>query len=179
MTRREQVLATRTRFVEDHKSRGLCIDCDNQPKEGRVRCEACLVRRGRSKTAQKATAIQEGFCAYCFKFPKLPHHRMCERCYCRSVSYSQFKTTTKWQELLDKFHTQNGKCAISGVQMTLGKDIELDHTIPTSQGGSLGVENTQWVLAVCNRMKDNLMPSEFFGLIEQIYFTMKERQSET
>lgn len=57
--------------------------------------------------------------------------------------------------------------------MTLGKDCELDHIVPSFRDGVNTVENTQWTLMVCNRMKDNLLEDEFFGLIEQIYHTMK------
>ncbi len=60
--------------------------------------------------------------------------------------------------------------------MTLGTDCDLDHIIPTSRDGENTLENTQRVLSVCNRMKDNLLEKEdFFPLIEKIYFAMKEK----
>ena len=74
-----------------------------------------------------------------------------------------------------KFEEQGGKCAISGIQMTMGKDAELDHIIPAFRGGQNALENIQWVLKVCNRMKDSMLEEEFFELIEKIYNSMKER----
>ncbi len=60
--------------------------------------------------------------------------------------------------------------------MILGKDCELDHIIPISKGGENTHDNTQWVLSICNRMKDNLLEKEeFFPLIERIYFAMREK----
>ena len=61
--------------------------------------------------------------------------------------------------------------------MSLGKNCELDHIVPISRGGSNTPDNTQWVLMVCNRMKDNLTEQEFFELVKKIYITM-ERERE-
>ena len=60
--------------------------------------------------------------------------------------------------------------------MTLGKNAELDHITPSSREGSDDPANTQWVLCVVNRMKDHMLESEFFGIVESLYLTMKGTQ---
>ena len=96
-------------------------------------------------------------------------------CYCRRVSYAHFATTTKWGELLAMWEAQGGKCALSGMTMTLGNDAELDHIIPLIRGGDNTLENTQWVLKSVNRMKGGLLESEMLALVESLYHHLKGR----
>ena len=44
-TGRRSRSAAKTRHREKHKALGLCLDCSNKAKDGRVRCEKCLKRR--------------------------------------------------------------------------------------------------------------------------------------
>lgn len=177
MTDKAKAREYKQKFIAKQREQGLCLECMNKVKEGCTRCQSCLDRRQRKNAEHKKQAAENGMCAACIYQPQIEGHRLCVKCYCRGVSYDRFNTSTHWQALLEKFAAQDGKCAISGVQMTLGKDCELDHIVPESRGGAKGIENTQWVLMVCNRMKDNLLEDEFFGLIEQIYHTMKGKRN--
>lgn len=177
MSTHKNSLQNKQAFIAKQKAAGLCLECINPVAGGRSRCDACLKRRNDKRVEQKAAAVAGGVCIYCFKHPAIIGHSHCRMCYCRRVSYSHFGTTTQWKSLLTLWDTQGGLCALSGAAMTLGVDAELDHIIPTSRGGSEGVENTQWVLMVCNRMKDNLTEGELFGLVERIYHTMKAKQN--
>ncbi len=104
-------------------------------------------------------------------------NQLCADCYFRKVSYAHFGTKNHWRQLKDLFESQNGRCALSGVSLTLGVDVELDHIKPSSREGTDSLDNVQWVLCVVNRMKDHMLESEFFGLVEKLYHTMKERNT--
>ena len=174
-TDKQKSLEAKRRFIAKQRQLGLCLECTNRVKSNCTRCERCLARRQQKSAQNKQEAVTGEMCAICLHEPKIQNHRLCKKCYCKSVSTGRFKTTKHWQTLLEKFEAQSGRCAISGVQMTLGRDCELDHIVPESRGGVNTVENTQWTLMVCNRMKDNLLGDEFFGLIEQIYHAMKRK----
>jgi len=164
------------KFIAKQREQSLCLECMNTVKPGCSRCQSCLDRRKVKNAEHRLTASERGMCGNCIYLPRLEGHRLCQKCYLRDVSMHRFKTSTLWRSLLERWELQGGRCAISGVPMTLGKDAELDHIVPTSRGGENILENTQWVLMVCNRMKDNLLEDEFLGLIERIYHTMKGRQ---
>ena len=176
MTPRERKTAAKQKFRAKQQELGLCLDCNNKPSAGRARCENCLALRRNNLTERKRIAVERGACAYCLQEVSLPHHRFCEKCYCRDVSWHRLGTSKRASEILRLFNSQEGKCAISGVTMTLGMDCELDHIIPKSRGGSDDTENLQWVLMVCNRMKDNLTEDELFGMTERIYHTLSKKR---
>jgi CRISPR/Cas system Type II protein with McrA/HNH and RuvC-like nuclease domain len=98
---------------------------------------------------------------------------LCALCYCKEIAYHRLGTRTHAAVLLERFTQQGGKCALSGSEIFLGRDAELDHIVPRARGGSDSPENTQWVLCVVNRMKDHLLEDEFFDLIKRLYTTMK------
>jgi len=173
--KREQMREIRNRFIALHKEQGLCTECSNPVEAGNLRCTACLTRRAKKQKERKSLALSEGKCRICLKVPALPTSRYCVDCYLRRVSFAHFKTETHWKRLKAQYEAQQGKCALSGVELTLGDNAELDHIKPSSRGGSDELDNVQWVLCVVNRMKDHLLESEFFGLIEKLYHTMKER----
>ena len=165
-------------YMRRHRAQGLCLMCSNQARQGRSRCQTCEDRRTELDAKRRLKAIREGMCYECRKAEAMSWHKLCALCYCQSVSANRLNVNTKrsGQCLLDKFHGQGGRCAISGAEMILGKDCDLDHVIPTSRGGANTIENTQWVLSACNRMKDNLLEeNEFLPLIEKIYFAMREK----
>ena len=167
----------RNRFIALHKEQGLCTECSNPIESGNLRCTACLTRRAKKQKERKALALSEGRCRTCLKVPALPTSRCCVDCYLRRVSFAHFKTEIHWQHLKQQYNTQQGKCALSGVELTLGDNAELDHIKPSSHGEANELDNVQWVLGVVNRMKDHMLESEFFALIENLYHTMKERIS--
>ncbi len=165
-------------YIRKHQEQGLCTMCPNPVRDGRSRCLSCEQRRTKLDAEKRLDAVSKGICYDCRKSKPLQGHKLCDLCYCQSVSANRFNLNTRayGQFLMDKFHSQKSLCAISGAQMTLGTDCDLDHIIPTSRDGENTLENTQRVLSVCNRMKDNLLEKEdFFPLIEKIYFAMKEK----
>lgn len=175
MAQQERKYTAKQKFRAKQSELGLCLDCNNKPSQGRARCNKCLALRRTNLAQRKLSSQNDGICCYCFSETKLPHHRYCIKCYCRDVASHHLGTSKRWEEILNLFHSQNDKCAISGVRMTLGMNCELDHIVPVSRGGSHDAENLQWVLMVCNRMKDNLLEHELLDMIEQIHYTMKNK----
>ena len=173
------VFSKRTReFRDAHRRAGLCLDCNKSPTTGKSRCSACIEKRRLNEQKRMAQAESLGYCAKCLSQPKLNVHRFCEDCYFKSIAFKRLGASKHWRAIQQKFQDQHGRCALSGVQLTLGVDAELDHIMPSSRKGSDNLDNVQWVLCVVNRMKDHMLESEFFGLIEKLYHTMKESQGE-
>lgn len=73
------------------------------------------------------------------------------------------------QELQDLWERQGGKCAYSGLPLTLGLDAEIDHIIPESGGGPTEIGNLQWVHTMVNQMKFCYPERDFLAMVEMIY----------
>lgn len=61
----------------------------------------------------------------------------------------------------------NGKCAICGKPVKF-KKMTVDHIKPLSQGGTNEFSNLQLACYSCNRLKNNFMEAEFYGMISKI-----------
>jgi hypothetical protein len=75
--------------------------------------------------------------------------------------------------LRDLFDRQGGRCALSGIALTLGDNTWIDHIVPRSRGGPLNdISNLQWTHAVVNRVKDNVGEGDLRTIIAALYATM-------
>jgi hypothetical protein len=70
------------------------------------------------------------------------------------------------------FVSQNATCALTGFPLTLGLNAEVDHIQPLNKGGERDISNTQWVLGVVNRMKEDMDEKKFFALVKALYLHM-------
>lgn len=70
-------------------------------------------------------------------------------------------------ELSKKWKRQRGRCALTGVK--LNRSAELDHITPKSRGGGDNIQNLRWVTKGINRIKRDLMDSEFFELCALVH----------
>ena len=61
----------------------------------------------------------------------------------------------------------NGKCAICG-KPVMYKKMTIDHIVPISQGGTNDFGNLQLACHSCNRLKNNFMEEDFYGLMAKI-----------
>jgi CRISPR/Cas system Type II protein with McrA/HNH and RuvC-like nuclease domain len=77
----------------------------------------------------------------------------------RSRHYTQYNVA--WNELEALYNKQNGRCALSGVPITIGENASLDHIIPRAKGGTNTIDNYQWVHSDVNMMK-NAFPVKRF-----------------
>jgi len=177
MTKAEENYSRVKKYQDEHRKQGLCVQCPAPALAGKVRCAACLKRRAAIRKSRRHEAERLGMCYQCHTHKTLPKNRLCEDCYFKRTSVDHFGNHSHWLALKDLFYSQGCKCALSGVPMVLGENAELDHITPSSRAGSNDITNTQWVLCVVNRMKDHMLESEFFGLVESLYRTMKERNA--
>lgn len=70
----------------------------------------------------------------------------------------------------DKRHIydqQNGLCAYCGQHRNI-KYMTVDHIIPLSKGGTDSLENLQCTCKLCNRLKSDMLPSEFTDFVRCI-----------
>lgn len=61
----------------------------------------------------------------------------------------------------------NGKCAICG-KPVMYKKMTIDHIVPISQGGTNDFSNLQLACHSCNRLKNDFMEEDFYGLMAKI-----------
>lgn len=62
---------------------------------------------------------------------------------------------------------QHEKCAYCGTRRQL-KHMTVDHIIPFSKGGTDDIENLQCTCKMCNRLKSDMLPSEFTAFVRHI-----------
>ena len=81
------------------------------------------------------------------------------------------------EEIGDLFETQNGKCALSGVNLTLKKN-----TTDTTQTASLDrkdskkgyvIDNLQWIHKDLNKLKSDFTQSEFIEMCLKVALYMQ------
>ena len=69
---------------------------------------------------------------------------------------------------INLYKNQNGKCAVTGIKLTPGLDVEVDHIIPLSRKGNNDVSNFRLVAKFVNRLKNNFTDDEFKEHIKNI-----------
>ncbi len=65
------------------------------------------------------------------------------------------------------YERQNGLCAYCGRSRNI-KYMTVDHIIPLSKGGTDDLDNLQCTCKACNRLKDDMLPSEFTAFVRCI-----------
>lgn len=78
---------------EYRKKNGICVTCGEKAKEGRIRCEKCLIKnriketeKRRTKFKEKGTTRKEyseenNLCYLCLKEKRKKGKKVCEKCY--------------------------------------------------------------------------------------------------
>lgn len=141
------------------KAAGLCRDCP-QKAYGKARCTDCIKR---SKNRLK----KRGRCVSCGGV-KSNNGYICHKCVFKNVAYKQLNNRSRWEELKALFEKQNGRCAVTGLEIQLGNNASIDHIIPTSRGGQNDIENLRWVHITFNRIKNNMTDGEMLSWIDRI-----------
>lgn len=169
--------------IEDKRKKrnqnGICHDCDNFVKSGSLRCDGCLEKRRLRQSDRKS----QGICRDCNEpvkdgFARCEAHRAKMREWYsvhakNMLAKKHLGDVGKWAELQNLFDQQDGKCAYSGLPITIGEDAHIDHIVPTAKGGKNEIDNYQWVSKKVNFMKGGLLEEEFLLLCKLITFRMK------
>lgn len=69
-----------------------------------------------------------------------------------------------------------GRCELCGRKILL-EDMTIDHITPLAMGGDDAVENLSCTCYPCNLFKGNILPSEFYERITDIFMYQMERQN--
>ena len=149
---------------EQRRLAGQCLQC-GQPKGNGVHCEKCQAKRNESKKKAYLKSKAVGNCPNCSK-PAIKGRTYCEHHLLRYISVSALGSPDFIDELRQLLTKQNFKCGLTGKPITFESDIELDHIIPVSRGGAKDLANVRWVLKIMNRLKGNLLDSEFVELCQ-------------
>lgn len=153
------------KWQEEQKSKGLCIECSN-PATG-LRCNACNKRRAENIKKNYQKWKEQGLCYQCGK-DTLNNKNYCEKHYLMKISYARLGTRSYWKRLKLLLENQNYKCALTGDNISFESEIELDHILPVTRGGSNDLSNVRWVTKEANRLKQNLTDIELKELCKKI-----------
>ncbi len=160
-------------LVKDREEKGLCRMCGILPrKENRAACNKCLEKSKVYQNNKKTERLAAGLCIGCrvANANTIPNQKLCLECYMKILSHDNLGSRADWPLLLEKFNSCGGKCAYSGLQLTLGTDASLDHIIPVSKGGAFAdINNLQWVHRTVNSLKRDLLEEELLKWISLIY----------
>lgn len=148
---------------------GICIKCGkNQVDKPHVKCQMCLSSQALSYHKTTSLFVGQGLCAGCGNTP-LPENRFCEICYLKKIAGKRAGGSKQWMLIKEIYERQSGTCPYTGQKLFLGKNADLDHIVPKSDGGSSEVGNLQWILNKVNTMKWNNTEEEFLLLVKTIY----------
>lgn len=151
-------LERKRKWELDRKAAGKCCDC-GKLSDRKTRCLACCRKA-------KARMKGRGRCQSCGGEKHNPRS-LCERCVIKNIAKKGLQDRGRWMELKELYDSQNGCCAVTGRPIKLGTgDASLDHIIPTSRGGGNEMDNLRWVHITVNRMKSNMLDSEFMEWLD-------------
>ena len=159
---------------EGRRSNGLCPRCGERAETGYKQCKKCRDKANEFKKQKN----KNGKCSYCSNNAAIGH-TICQSCLDKervrrrnhlweTYAKNYLGDTNRSQELKDILNKQNGKCAYSGLPITIGVNASLDHIIPKSKGGSNDVTNLQWTTKYVNKMKSDMEAQEFISLCRLI-----------
>jgi hypothetical protein len=149
-------------------------------KDGlRYCCKNCdRVVQKKRYAEKKAKAIKDGTCwSYGCNNKNLGHRLDClEHFYMmvarRNLGTKEFKHGRgSWESLKKLAEKQNYKCALTGEELTPGKNMSLDHILPikTHPTKRSDINNVQWVTGWANIAKSHYSEEEFYRNCEKAY----------
>ncbi len=149
---------------------GVCTEdgCGLPVVPGFVRCAKHHAVMQQSTLKTRQTRRDAGLCVRCGSVPHTLHSQQCEGCHLKSMSNELWGTRKRWQDLLDLFDSQRGRCRYTGWLLTIGLNASVDHIIPTSKGGTDDLANLQWVDLAINKMKLDHDEADFLAMIARL-----------
>lgn len=143
-----------------NKAMGLCLYCSNPSPDKRT-CDPCREKRKTRRTLRKTS----GLCRDCSS-PKINNNSYCENHSLSNIA-RQINNESTGVQLKELLVNQNYKCALTNDPIAL-HNMELDHIIPKSKGGSNVITNLRWVTKEANRAKSCLSDEDFISLCHKV-----------
>lgn len=160
------------------KSKCICTQCGKKPAvPDKVLCEDCRSDQLLRTKKYRDYRTEAGLCLTCGNSETLPELKTCRQCYMKQTSIHHFGSVVETADLDAMFERQDGRCFYSGRVLTLGMDSSLDHTYAIATGGPNSLENVRWVHRMVNQAKWDYNPSEFLGLVRDIYYYQQQHNS--
>lgn len=174
------------KHYEKYKREHKCQDCGIEIDGRKVTCDKCQSKQQIARNKLRYSRIENRLCTKCgssnicnpYKVQTLRNpdkqnkEVMCLKCYLKKTSLRFLGISNRWQELLDLFNKQEGKCAYTGELLEIGKTASVDHIVPCMGGNNkeriTTIENLQWVSLKINYMKRELSEEEFLDLCQKV-----------
>lgn len=99
----------------------------------------------------------------------------CRQCYFNDLAYKHTGDKNNGPKLLEMLEKQENKCAFTDKKLVYGKNLSVDHKIPTSRGGKKSLDNVHFVDKDLNRTKNDLTCEEFINLCHYISNKFKDK----
>lgn len=146
---------------------GLCASCQSPRNKYKWVCDNCAkknVENGK-KLANKRKTM--GLCRECPK-PIVPDKKVCMGHYFQEMSGHMLGTMTRWEEFVDLYTLQNGKCFYCLDE--LNYKIESDHFMPICLFPELAKDINNLVLSCinCNQSKKDLLPMDYINHCKKV-----------
>lgn len=94
-----------------------------------------------------------------------PESRRCSTCIFKERSKNHFRSNRHWKALSVLFLVQEGRCAISGDPIVLGRNDSLDHRVPLCKGGAAALGNVWWTTRRANTIKSDQSLEELVEML--------------
>lgn len=154
----------------DRKAKGLCLGCGKEPPEdGGPLCPSCRLRsreaglRYYHKTIK--AKVEAGGCKCCTQL-RWGISSMCQY-HTIDASVRDFTQDKDLREkliehLTDRYVTQGGLCAYTGMKLEPGKSASVEHIFPKRRFPELAVEPTNlvWIHSTMNTAKMDADPAD-------------------
>ena len=146
----------------------MCFSCGKKV-DGGGSWKFCKECRDKGRTSQKALYAkrrESGQCLHCGEISVA--WGLCRKHVLQDMARTHLNGVFDWVILDTLWEAQNGKCALTGVDLVLGHGAAVDHVLPKSRGGLKEVTNIRWVHKDANYAKGTMTDHEFFDLCSRI-----------
>jgi hypothetical protein len=148
-------------------------------KEGRNRngrTNVCKICNNKRNLLQRKKCQKQGFCVDCNKIEVVGKSRFCGEHFFKRVATKHLKDKSHWEYLKQLAETQQYKCFYTGVELTPGVNMSLDHKISVydEPDRKTDITNVHWVDISVNVYKNKMSHLTFIYFCKNIYLRFKE-----
>lgn len=158
-----------------HASKRLCSWCKEPAAPGKKLCLKHVGVDNARQTTDEHRALArdrrnlakaEGRCTVCKRRPRGDHTLTCSSCWFVEVASRLRGVGTL--ELRSLWHSQQGRCALTGQLLVQGKNASVDHIVPRSRGGKDEIANLRWVVLHANFAKGAMLDEDFVAMCKRV-----------